>query len=1083
MKETVPTIEIWDNVAKTYEVVINDTERQLASEIKKIFDEMGISFGGKLFELGCGSGHLSAVLAQSGFDVSLLDFSPVALEKAKNTFEVLGLNGEFIQGDLLDIELISDEEYDVAWNSGVMEHFDETSLSKAFESISKINAKFYVFIVPNPNSIPYLLFRYKLMSSGEWIWGKEFLRKNYSGLLAANGFSIIKESFIGASFSEDHLNYILGNGVEIPFKDLVDYGLISPTESYLKVYIAKRDSKHLIDSKIDRTLVDIDQLKTEIFDLSCQVNLWKTKFIKSAEEVEQFRNEIVNSKNEISKLVNILNIYKEEIESFEKSRIDWSEKQLNYEGKLDILKKELYLLKEEKENLQKELDFLIHQKNIESEDEKNNHKLLLEAELMSYQEIVNNRLGIIKERLINVANTKPFRFAYYLRRFKFEFLKGNLSQKKNFIKWNFNKLIGRTTIPNYDYHLLLNISSQLNQINFNNISAINYQTNNFNAIDILHNTLKTQKSVFIFGTVPFYDIGGGQRSAQLAKTFDKMGYLVNYIYAFEASDGSNKQNIFLPLIMHSHVDNILEADIINRLTVENIFIFEAPIRKFEYFLQVANKFKIPVVYEHIDNWETSLGDMFFDLESYRNFINNSDYITATSILLKEKLSDFISKDDGITKKNIVIDYLPNAVDNDLFESLIKHEKPADLRIGKKTVLYYGSLWGEWFDWSYVSFIALKRPDYQINLIGDFATINIAEFPKNIHFLGLKKQTELPAYLQYSDIAIIPFKNDDIGKYVSPLKIFEYISMGKKVVSTALPDIAGYPNVYISDEKEKWLELIDNDDKLQDFDVFVLQNNWYSRCRKIIDSTLESVNKSNRISIIILNRNNKKTIIRCVESLLFYNSYDYEIIVVDNQSTDGSYEALEDKFGEKIKLFKNSKNGCSSGRNLGARRSSGELLFFLDSDQWIIEDKWLDNALDILASRKDVGAVGWNAGWFNDNSVEGPIVDYYENRAIKPSELYRTDITYLATSGLLMTKTLFEDINGFDEYYDPTCFEDTDLSFSIRNLGYKLAYCPYMGIFHLPHQTTNSGSVEHKKRMKKNGDYFIEKWKAINHELF
>ena len=74
------------------------------------------------------------------------------------------------------------------------------------------------------------------------------------------------------------------------------------------------------------------------------------------------------------------------------------------------------------------------------------------------------------------------------------------------------------------------------------------------------------------------------------------------------------------------------------------------------------------------------------------------------------------------------------------------------------------------------------------------------------------------------------------------------------------------------------------------------------------------------------------------------------------------------------------------------------------------------------------------------------------------------------------------MGGFDEAYDPTCFEDTDLSLKIRNAGYELAYCPYMSIMHLPHQTTNSGTESHKKLMSRNGAYFADKWKKSNPKL-
>ena len=183
------------------------------------------------------------------------------------------------------------------------------------------------------------------------------------------------------------------------------------------------------------------------------------------------------------------------------------------------------------------------------------------------------------------------------------------------------------------------------------------------------------------------------------------------------------------------------------------------------------------------------------------------------------------------------------------------------------------------------------------------------------------------------------------------------------------------------------------------------------------------------------------------------------------------------------LLQNDRNGCSSGRNLGAAQAKGEYLCFLDSDQWVISDYWLDSALQILESKEYVGAVSWNAGWFAPGETTGPIVDGFANRSMdNPAAWFRLDIAYLATSGLLMKKKLFEDIGGFDAYYDPTCYEDTDLSLKIRDFGLEIAYCPYMSIMHLPHQTTKSGSPYHTELMNKNGNYFYEKWKKRNPEL-
>ena len=100
----------------------------------------------------------------------------------------------------------------------------------------------------------------------------------------------------------------------------------------------------------------------------------------------------------------------------------------------------------------------------------------------------------------------------------------------------------------------------------------------------------------------------------------------------------------------------------------------------------------------------------------------------------------------------------------------------------------------------------------------------------------------------------------------------------------------------------------------------------------------------------------------------------------------------------------------------------------------------------------------------------------------PAGLYRNDIGYLGTGGMMTTKNLLNKVGNFDEKYDPTCYEDTDISLKIRNEKKEILYCPYLGVGHLPHQTTNSSSEEHNKLIYEKGTYFVNKWKKINPKL-
>lgn len=599
------------------------------------------------------------------------------------------------------------------------------------------------------------------------------------------------------------------------------------------------------------------------------------------------------------------------------------------------------------------------------------------------------------------------------------------------------------------------------------------------------------KRLFIFATIPFYDIGGGQRSAQLAKTFHHLGYEVFYIYAFKSSD-SKTFGIENPCCFHRYIGSFQIAEISKYVTKDSIFIFEAPCSSFLPYLDLAKQTGAKTVYENIDNWENAeLGGLVYSAEALEALVRQSDILTCTARPLIDQTKQYLKKYH--INKDIL--YIANAVDDDLFDYHRTYERPTDLAIGEKTLLYYGSLWGTWFDWDAVFGIAKAFPEYRINLIGDYHGIleRVKDAPSNIKFLGLKSQNLLPAYLAHSDFAILPFKVDDICKYVSPLKIFEYIAMGTRAVTTKLPDITAYPNVDYVDTLADWKRALKQTPK-PDFravDDFLTNNNWFARASDLLAAIDPQNAKScpskfaNDLSIIVLNYNNSKVIFRCIDSLLRFGSrYDYEIIIVDNQSTDGSYEQLCHAYRKhpQVHIYRNQKNGCASGRNLGVKKSTKNYLLFLDSDQWVNNPYWLDNYFDLLKANPDKLAIGWGAGWFNRQMYAHKVVDGCPFNYLPPKYLATTDIGYISTDGFLIKKSFFNAIGGFDESYDPTCYEDTDLSLAVRHAGGETIYSKSLGVGHLPHQTTKSGSREHSELLKQKGNHFVTKWQDKNPQL-
>ena len=229
----------------------------------------------------------------------------------------------------------------------------------------------------------------------------------------------------------------------------------------------------------------------------------------------------------------------------------------------------------------------------------------------------------------------------------------------------------------------------------------------------LYKSEKNTSQIYIFAGIPYYDIGGGQRSSQLARTFNKMGYDVYYYYAFDSSE-SKKFDLRLPLIEHRSINDTTVKNVFSSIKENALFIFQAPYIKFIPYLLRAKELAVKTVYEHIDNWESSLGALLYDKESFNIFIKESDFLSATSKELQKQLSLYTDRK---------ISYLPNAVDINIFNPDISYKYPKDLITGKeKTLIYFGSLWGEWFDWQLIKNTALLCPESSFNIIGDYYNI-------------------------------------------------------------------------------------------------------------------------------------------------------------------------------------------------------------------------------------------------------------------------------------------------------------------------------------------------------------------------
>ncbi|HTE07567.1 MAG TPA: glycosyltransferase family 1 protein [Flavitalea sp.] len=142
-------------------------------------------------------------------------------------------------------------------------------------------------------------------------------------------------------------------------------------------------------------------------------------------------------------------------------------------------------------------------------------------------------------------------------------------------------------------------------------------------------------------------------------------------------------------------------------------------------------------------------------------------------------------------ENSNVHSFPSSIDKAHFGKArrIKKQPQDQASIPGPRLGFYGVL-DERFDIDLISEIALKKPDWQIVLIGPVVKIDPASLPRfsNIHYLGSKTYQQLPDYLAGWDIAMVSFAMNESTRFISPTKTPEYLSGGKPVISTPIRDV-------------------------------------------------------------------------------------------------------------------------------------------------------------------------------------------------------------------------------------------------------------------------------------------------------
>jgi GT2 family glycosyltransferase len=252
----------------------------------------------------------------------------------------------------------------------------------------------------------------------------------------------------------------------------------------------------------------------------------------------------------------------------------------------------------------------------------------------------------------------------------------------------------------------------------------------------------------------------------------------------------------------------------------------------------------------------------------------------------------------------------------------------------------------------------------------------------------------------------------------------------------------------------------------------------------------------KLSIIIVNYNVKHFLEQALNSIFQSNtSFEYEVLVVDNYSADGSVEMLIANLPQ-VKVFAEKQNhGFSKGNNIAIKKSKGEFVLLLNPDT-VLEEDTLEKVVEFMDKHKDVGGLGVKmmdgSGKFLPESKRGfptPMAAFYKMSGLaslfpgskKFGQYHLTyldknqtqEVDVLSGAFMLLRKSVLDNIGLLDE----TFFmygEDIDLSYRIKKEGFKNFYFADTKIIHFKGESTKKGSLNYVRVFYQAMIIFLEK---------
>lgn len=486
-----------------------------------------------------------------------------------------------------------------------------------------------------------------------------------------------------------------------------------------------------------------------------------------------------------------------------------------------------------------------------------------------------------------------------------------------------------------------------------------------------------------------------------------------------------------------------------------------------------------LVYDCMDH-HAGFGDNAPDiLQAEAALIERADLVVVSSAWLDNELAD----------KNPHRALIRNAGDFEHFR-----EAPATCFSdpqGRAVIGYYGAI-AEWFDVELVRGVARAFPGHLVLLVGrDTAGVakRLADEP-NIVFTGEVPYAQLPYYLHAFAVALLPFRVMALTLATNPVKVYEYLSAGKPVVSVDLPEIqqfghlvrcASDPAAFI---REVGQALDERDAALREARMrFASEQTWDHRALEL-DEAIARL-PSPLVSVIVLTYNNLDFTRACLRSIETESCWpNLEVIVVDNASSDGTRAFLEEwvRGGAGRRIILNESNlGFSAGNNVGLAAANGDYLVLLNNDTYVTPH-WVGTMVKHLARNPGIGILGPvtnNIG--NEARVEIHYADMEEMKRAAAAYTSRRigkllDVDTVAFFCVAMPRSTYERVGPMDEAFGVGFFEDDDYCRRVQAAGLRVVCADDVFVHHHLSASFDALKAERKQELfERNKAIYEAKW--------